>query len=61
MRDDGAYFGEAFNVFGFSGGTQSGASNFVQVHYKAGNTNTNHYICGNGNSPLYSTRIFAEG
>ena len=53
-------FGGAFTVFGFTGGTQSGASSFVQVHHKAGTTNTNHYICGNGNSPLYSTRIFAE-
>jgi hypothetical protein len=54
-------FGGAFTVFGFTGGTQSGASSLVQVHYKAGQYNTNHYICGNGNSPLYSTRIFAEG
>jgi hypothetical protein len=54
-------FGAAFNVFGFSGGTQSGASSYVHIQYVAGTYNTNHYICGNGNSPFYSTRVFAGG
>jgi hypothetical protein len=54
-------FGAAFNVFGFSGATQSGASSWVQIQYVAGTNNTNHYLCGNGNAPKYSTRVFAGG
>ena len=56
---DFTHFGAAFNVFGFSGGARSGASQYARAHWQFG-TAQNHYLCGNDNYVTqYPHRIFA--
>lgn len=53
------HFGGAFDVFGFSGGAQSGASTYVQIHYSFGSQTSTHYLCGNDNYISSAHRVFA--
>jgi hypothetical protein len=55
------HFDLGFNVWGFQGGTQSGASNYVELHYKWNNANSVYYLCGNDNWIAGAHRVYAGG
>ena len=55
------HFDLGFNVFGFQGGTQSGASQWVTMTWQWSNALPGHtyYLCGNDNDPGHAHRIYA--
>ena len=60
LRDSNAFvhFDVGFSAFGFDAGAQSGASTYVQSHWKFGSS-ANHYLCGSENDISHAHRIFA--
>lgn len=53
------HFTMGFSVWGFQGGTQSGASTWVQIHYKWNNDTSVYYLCGNDDYIPNAHRVYA--
>ena len=53
------HFDLGFGAFGFTGGTQSGASKWVQMRWQWNSDSSTYWLCGNDNAPGYAHRIFA--
>jgi hypothetical protein len=53
------HFTLGFSVWGFEGGTQSGASTYVQIHYKWNSASSVYYLCGNDDYIANAHRVYA--